>query len=352
MNPKHPTREVMGGTQDNGTWLFTGDRTSWDQSIYGDGGQSGFDAVDPTIRFNTFFGEYTDTNFRGGDPTKWVVTSGPLLNSPEGSAFYMPIIADPLVGGSMFAGLESVWRTKDNGGDRDFLEANCPEFTTDGADPNCGDWVNLGVRSLTDPAYGTRPFGVLAAVERTTADGKTLWAATNRGRVFVTKNVDAEPASSVVFTRIDTLAPNAPGRFVSSIYVDAADANHAWISYSGYNFNTPTTPGHVFEVRYDPVAGTATWTDLRVENAPDGDIPITDLVRYEKTGELFAATDFGVVVRDPRSGTWTAAGNDLPRVEVAGLTISQQSRTLYAATHGRGAWTLNLAESSGRNSGN
>ncbi|HEV2010799.1 MAG TPA: exo-alpha-sialidase [Candidatus Limnocylindria bacterium] len=352
LNPKNPTRELMGGTQDNGTWLFTGNTTTWDQTIYGDGGQSGFDAVNPTIRFNTFFSEFTDTNFRGGDPTKWVVTSGPLLNSPEGSAFYMPIIADPVVGGTMFVGLEGVWRTKDNGGNRDFLEANCPEFTTPGDKPVCGDWVRLGATTLTDPALGKRSGGVLAAVERTSADHKTLWAATSRGRVFVTKNADAEPANSVTFTRIDTLATNAPGRFVSSIYVDPANANHAWISYSGYNFNTPTTPGHVFDVRYNPVTGTATWTDLHVENGPAGELPITDLVRYDATGELFAATDFGVVVRDPKSGAWTTAGDGLPAVEVAGLTISQQSRTLYAATHGRGAWQLNLAEGAGGNSGN
>jgi hypothetical protein len=168
----------------------------------------------------------------------------------------------------------------------------------------------------------------------------------------VTKNAAAEPASSVVFTRIDTLAANSPGRFVSSIFVDPADANHAWISYSGYNFNTPTTPGHVFEVRYDPLAGTATWTDLHVENGPDGELPITDLVRYNRTGELFAATDFGVVVRDPKSGTWTTAGDGLPAVEVPGLTISQSSHTLYAATHGRSAWQLNLDESAGGGSGN
>ena len=353
LNPANPTREVMGGTQDNGTWLFTGNTTTWNQTIYGDGGQSGFNVANPTIRFNTFFGEYTDTNFRGGDPTMWVVTSAPLLNSPEGSAFYMPIIADPVVGGTQFAGLQSVWRTTDNGGDRTYLEANCPEFTTNGDQPGCGDWVNLGTAPLTSAAYGsTRSGGVLAAVERTTADSATLWAATARGRVFISKNANAATPSAVLFTRLDSLALNSPGRFVSSIYVDSADANHAWISYSGYNFNTPTTPGHVFEVRYNPATASATWTDLHVENAPDGDIPITDLVRYDATGELFAATDFGVVVRDPASGTWTTAGNDLPRVEVAGLTISQATRTLYAATHGRGAWTLNLAESSGGNSGN
>src|SRR5205809_6298513 len=46
------------------------------------------------------------------------------------------------------------------------------------------------------------------------------------------KNANADPASSVSFTRLDSLAANDPNRFVSSIYVDPANANHAWISYT------------------------------------------------------------------------------------------------------------------------
>jgi hypothetical protein len=33
----------------------------------------------------------------------------------------------------------------------------------------------------------------------------------------------------------------------------------------------------------------------------------------------------------------------MPNVEVAGLTIIAEKRRLYAATHGLGAWQLNLA---------
>src|SRR5437763_3378181 len=50
--------------------------------------------------------------------------------------------------------------------------------------------------------------------------------------------------------------------------------------------------GHVFEVTYNPGAGTATWTDLSYDLA---DLPITDLVRDDQTGDLYAASDFGVM---------------------------------------------------------
>src|SRR5207248_875271 len=96
----------------------------------------------------------------------------------------------------------------------------------------------------------------------------------------------------------------------------------------------------------------AVWRDLLVEGAsathsdPAGDIPITDLVRDDLTGDLYAATDFGVLRNAGGVGApavaWTEAGVNLPRVEVPGLTIDPCSRILYAATHGRSVWRMFL----------
>ena len=37
------------------------------------------------LRFNTFTGQANDGNFRGGDPSKWVVITGEIVSSPEGA---------------------------------------------------------------------------------------------------------------------------------------------------------------------------------------------------------------------------------------------------------------------------
>ena len=95
----------------------------------------------------------------------------------------------------------------------------------------------------------------------------------------------------------------------------------------------------MFEVTYNPNAGTATWTDRSYDLA---DLPITDLVRDDKTGDLYAASDFGVMKLANGGSTWTEAGGSLPRVEVSALTIVPNARLLYAATHGRSAWKLTL----------
>jgi hypothetical protein len=92
-------------------------------------------------------------------------------------------------------------------------------------------------------------------------------------------------------------------------------------------------------VTRNPITNIATWTNISYNIA---DLPVTDLVRDDATGDLYASSDFGVMKLANASTTWVVAGSGLPTVEVPGLTISSSARVLYAATHGRSAWKLNL----------
>ena len=114
VNPTKPC-DVIGGTQDNGpgrTRTLRHDHVP--QIIYGDGGNAGFDSTNPTWRFNEFTCGFSDSNFRDGDPTKWVISSAPIVISGEAVAFYWPQIADPNpVAGAhpIYSGAQHVWRT-------------------------------------------------------------------------------------------------------------------------------------------------------------------------------------------------------------------------------------------------
>jgi hypothetical protein len=346
-NPKH----LQGGTQDNGTWETYGSSVVWPQIIYGDGGQSGFSANNSYLRVNTFTGQANDVNFRNADPSYWVIATGPIVSSPESSQFYPPMIADPnsAAAGTIFQGSNSVWRTQDWAGDQTYLETNCPEFTTSAGNPLCGDFVQIGPSGQTSlTATGgyrgsTRSGGNVAAIQRTSSDTSTMWAATTTGRVFISKNVDAA-ASLVSYVRLDTLpsAGSSPGRFISGIYIDPANSNHAWISYSSYSSLTPATPGHIFSVTYDPIANDATWTSLDGSGASAfPDFPATSIA-HDTNGDIYASNDWGVLRLPNGSADWEVAGTGLPMVEVNGLTIVPGARLLYAATHGRSAWVLKL----------
>ncbi len=345
MSAQNPLNLLQGGTQDNGTFQYNGSRIVWPQIIYGDGGQSGFMVTNDAVRFNTFTGQANDANFRNGDPTKWVIISAPILSSPEGAFFYPPIIADPnpAKAGSIFQGSFSVWRTQDWGGDRDTLEATCPEFTTSATQPGCGDFVIIGdgvpSTRLNSAAWGNRSGGAVAWLQRYINNVGGMWAATSTGRVFITDNAN-DPAASVVWNRVDPNPTilNTPSRAISAIAIDPTNAHHAWISYNGYNVNTPGQPGHVFDVTWTG-AGAAVWTPISF-NLPD--FPITALVRDDMTGDLYAGSDFTVMKLPFGTMTWVVAGTGLPMVEVPGLTINSSARVIYAATHGRSAWSMQL----------
>ena len=347
LNPANPLNDLLGGTQDNGTHAFSGG--NWFVTVFGDGGQSGISAFNPNIRFHNYFEASPDVNFHGDSEPWWDVIYDPLFEV-EPQSFYIPMIFDPTVNGTMFAGLDFVWRTTDNGGNQATLDAHCNELSGDfPSNVTCGDWVRLAAGN--QKALGDGKFwgndkltaGYVVATERAPSDNGTLWVGTRRGRVFVTSNANAANANKVNFFRIDT--SSQPSRFVSGIDIDPSNPNHAFLSYSGYNAYATaagTALGHIFEVTYNPTTHTATWSGDLAGNL--GDQPITDIaVDWGATDDVFVSTDFGVFVKSG-GPTWVPAGvvGSLPPVAVYGLTINVGSRVLYAATHGRSAWSLAL----------
>ncbi len=382
--------EVLGGTQDNGTWsnLQSCDQNTFNQVIYGDGGNAVFDVANQNWMANEFTGGFGDSNFENGNPEKWVIATAPIVNSKEAVAFYWPQTGDPNpVPGThpIYEGAQHVWRSwafgaghpgdvpQDTTPDIAGYEANCPEFVTSGASAACGDYRALGgpggagnAGDLTSTLYGSdRTGGSISWISRDSYDHGTLWAATSAGRIFVTHNADASDPATVLWHRIDSSTTgSSPTRFPSSIYVDPKNPSHAWISYSGYNAVTPTTPGHVFDVTEgDPATpGSGTFTNLNVEAGTsafptptsNGDLPVNDIVRDDAHRKLYVATDFGVLRGDGDGKAGWHVTTGMPRYEVTHLEITGSSRVptcvggsscphvLYAATHSQGIWKLDL----------
>ena len=362
VNVQAPRTDIMGGTQDNGTQAFSSKgngngngNSNWFVTIFGDGGQSGINVANPNVRMHTFAGSVGDVNFSGTAELGWDYMMDPPNEAGEASSFYLPLIADPKVGGTWYIGFQHVWRTQDNAGSQSQLDSQCNEFlpfSEFDPDGDCGDWVAIG-QDLTSTSFGTDknpgPTGYVVATERAPSDNGTLWAATRRGRVFVASNADNASPGVVTFYRIDTASQ--PTRFVSGISIDAWNPNHAFVSYSGYNAYaraSGTATGHIFEVNYNPVTHNATWSGDLAGGDPSagglGDQPITGIAVDWNTGDVFVSTDFGVFVRQGGNTTWQPAAGSLPPVAVYGLTLDLNGRVLYAATHGRGAWRLDLSK--------
>ena len=111
----------MGGTQDNGTWAYDGKAPfpkRWFESVAGDGGQSGTDAANANVRFHTYFDAQIDVNFNKTDSLGWDWIADSFFIPPgnsEARSFYIPIIPDPKVSGTWFAGLQHVLGTLNQG---------------------------------------------------------------------------------------------------------------------------------------------------------------------------------------------------------------------------------------------
>ena len=363
VDPHNPLKNLLGGTQDNGTLAYNGDKkNAWYLGITGDGGDSGIDFGNGKVVFHTYTGTQTDTNFRGPfAPESWVWTGDPMFFSGEAQAFYAPMLSDPVQPGRVFAGMENVWRTNDNGGDQSFLENHCnttflfgtSDLAFTGA---CGDWTPLGTRPLNSEDYGVDK-NVPAATDNyviafgrpTGTNRNVLWAGTRRGRVFISKNANAGDPEAVQFFRVDN-SEEVPTRLPSGIFVDPADPYHAWVTFSGYNAYADaagTAEGHIFEVNVNPndcsdTDCAATWTNLDYDI---GDQPVLDIQYDEATGALYISTDFGVFKLGDGATSWLEAAPGLPTMAIVGLklqTMTGGGRVLYAITHGRGAYRLML----------
>ena len=95
----------------------------------------------------------------------------------------------------------------------------------------------------------------------------------------------------------------------------------------------------MFEVTYNPVAGTATWVDRSHDL---GDLPINDVVLDSVTGDVYASSDFGVYQSPVRRVELDVGGAG--HAERRGRRPHDRHGRPGALRrdHGLSAWKLNL----------
>ncbi len=389
-NPNRPG-ELAGGAQDNGSWMREPGTKTWIETFVADGGYAAFDAVDPNYSTSESQGgsirvldepRNQQAVFRVND-TLLTTGAAPFRYNREQSAFSAPTLFHPTVSKLLFTGREHVFRSLNGGvnpafayakvkqhcnswnGDHDINESGAYQPSVD----VCDDWKAMGDpghlgRLTYGPAAACPPAatpgdpwtvacpapypwgddrsgGLISTIGLAASDSNVVWAATSFGRIFITTNAGAADPATIAWNRIDTSSDVDPRRYPTDIYVDPANANHAYISYSGYSANTPTTPGHVFEVWYDAATNTATFTSLDGTGGHAlGDLPVGTIQRDEKKGTLYVGTDFGPA--QLKGNGWTPLKPGLPTTTIPYLRIDQANRVMYVTTHGFGAWAYKL----------
>ncbi|MBI1789585.1 MAG: hypothetical protein HYR60_18790, partial [Acidobacteria bacterium] len=127
-----------------------------------------------------------------------------------------------------------------------------------------------------------------------------------------------------------------PLRAVTREAVDPVNAAIAYVAFSGFFGFGTDNQCHIFKT----VDFGQTWTDIST-NLPNN--PVNDvLIDPDLIDNIYAATDIGVFRTASGGDSWSTLSSGLPRVTVEGLAFHRPSRTLRAATHGRGVWDLQL----------
>ncbi len=287
---------LFGGMQDNGTASWdsrTSDLTATARSIGGDGFFSVFDPLAGSETTGWWLSEYTfgsvycsedqgaDGPFAGG--------CGPSL---QGSAdFSAPLILDTLHCSAsrcsnLLFGEDSVHVSGAYGPSKPQWALVSPNLTRGGA-------------AASIVILATAPTGPKAAAAGT-SDGKLWWSETvftGAGCTQAAANTAAfacTPNPGALWRDVDPANAVLPNRAILGLAFDPTDHTRLYAAVGGFDPNTPATPGHLFELKWN---GTA-WTRAnKTGNLPD--VPASAVaVNPHNRKQVFVGTHFGFYYTD------------------------------------------------------
>jgi hypothetical protein len=326
----HPStpQQGIGGTQDNGTILYSGNLDWRETDACGDGGWTIIDPVVPTTYYVSCEDIFLSKSVHSGAIGTYAPADIPIPS--DNVSFIPPFVLDASNHSRLYFGTYRLFQS------------------TDGA----LSWNPISV-DLTGGGGSAAPGPTLTTIRVAPSSSQVVYTGSLDGCVRVSINV---AAGSATFSPTCLGSGVLPGRAVTQVTVDPADPNTAYVTFSGFSNCTPPAGvapcdglGHVFKTSN---IGSA-WTDITgVGGGRLPDTPVNDLVIDPDDpthNTLYAGTDIGVFQTIDIGTNWTALnpatpGNPgLPRVTVQSLQLHNPSRTLRAATHGRGVWDLVLA---------
>jgi hypothetical protein len=235
--------------------------------------------------------------------------------------------------GHLVAGTTRVWETI-HGGNSSFSSA---------------DWYvtnNPATQNMTKQTLGNRSF--INQVKYSPKYQSVAIVGTNDGNAWIGFNLGTGTASQANWVNVTDSNAVLPNRPVMGIALDpsaaAANLPVGYAGIGGFDANTPTTPGHVFQVTCAADCGSFTWAD-KTGNLPD--IPVDSIiVNPNIPQQVFAGTDWGVYYTDDitvASPSWQRFENGLPHAMVWDMQIDRGSTTLSVWTRSRGAYAYPLA---------
>ncbi len=272
---------ISGGSQDNGTSFFTAE-TGWKDWL----GADGMETFISKDNVNSFFGTsqfgslYRSNN--GGN-------SYSVLNPPGSGTgnWVTPFEQDPISPNTIYVGYRNVYKSPNNG------------ISWTSISQNFGNnLANLKIApSNNQVIYASEGFRLY----KTEDGGSSPWVQ------------QSFPGGSINYIAVHPTNPDRIAVAITSFnkVMVSEDGGASWVNYKK---NLPNFS-----------ALCLVWDD----NGKDG---------------LYLGMDYGIYYIDNTFEEWQPYSNMLPNVIINELEIHQPTRTLYAATYGRGLWSSPLVE--------
>jgi photosystem II stability/assembly factor-like uncharacterized protein len=302
---------VAGGAQDNGSlrswglpnddpfgcasWINCGD---WNNYYGGDGVQN---LINPKDQNNVFacyqYGECARSTNGGDSMTAFTGQTVSLRRN-----WFSPLEFDPSDPKVMYYGGNQVNRSTDNG----------------------QTWSVISKDLTGGPGRDTDyPYGTTTTIDIAKKDPELLMVGTDDGRVWKTKG------SVKRFVRLKD--DDLPKLWVTRVAIHPRNKRKMYVSFSGYRNNNDNP-----RLAYSKNGG-RTFRNIsrRLPDAPVNDI----VLRGRKT---YVATDVGVFLSKNNGRRWLRVGRRLPFAPVNDIDLIKKRKQLYAATYGRGAYSIKL----------
>jgi len=276
---------VIGGTQDNGTNKY--DSGIWTHVLGADGMEAAIDYTNPLKMYACIQNGGLRRSDNGG------LTFANIVNNiTETGAWVTPYVLHPTDPNTIYAGFQNVWESKNQGN----FWKSISTFT--------GSIRSLAI-SQADPNY------IYAANYTSiyrTSDGGNSWL-----------NISASlPVSMASLTYIA---------------VSDSDPEKVWVTFSGFAEGNKV---------YASTDGGNNWINI---SGTLPNIPVNCIVHKSNSNDgLYIGTDNGVFYNDGFANDWQPFNTGLPNVIVQELEIHESSKTIKAATYGRGLWESPLAD--------
>ncbi len=288
---------LVGGAQDNGVnRSYPG--TNWNTYVGGDGLEALIDPADQNYVYGCSQYGFCSRSTNGGDSSSDF--TGATTSSRRN--WLAPLQFDPANPAILYYAGNQVNRSVDHAVHWSVIS---PDLT---GGPG------------RDPSY---PFGTVTTVAGAMTDPNRVLAGTDDGRLWFTTDLGGN------WVRVTD--PDVPGTWVTRVTVDPANASVAYATFSG--FRSDDALPYVLKT----TDGGANWTSI-AGNLPQA--PVNDIIVVGSG--LYVATDVGVYSSPNGGRKWRAAAAGLPNVPVTDLEYRAASNSLYAATFGRGMYTLRL----------